>query len=83
MPVLDKDEIGLYEQRLLVFLETEPQSNEYNQVYLTKEQFKKVSDSICVPAPQEIVRKGIEIVKVEASEEIYFLPDLQSINEVR
>jgi len=36
----------IYEQRLLVFMETEPQSGKYNQVLLDPESFKKVSYSI-------------------------------------
>lgn len=70
----------LYEQRMLVFIETSPQSNEYRQVHLNKEQFKKVSDDICVSV-KPADRHGIEEVEIEESDETYFLPtELRSIN---
>lgn len=70
------DRINLYHQRLLIFLETEPQSNVYNQILVTPEQFKKVSDAICsIVVPKN--GNDIETVSVETSEEIYKLPDLQ------
>ena len=75
----------LFSQRCLVFLETEPQSNKYNQVILSKEQFKKVSDAIIStfvseehPELEEVeLIDGMEIVNIELSDEEYELPDLQ------
>jgi hypothetical protein len=81
-----KSEISeLFSQRCLVFMETEPQSNKYNQVILSKEQFKKVSYAIIStfdpeehPELEEVeLRDGMEIVNIELSEEEYTLPDLQ------
>lgn len=72
---------GLYEQRLLVFLETGAQTDKYNQVYLDKDQFKKVSDAIIKSKEDcEGLREGKEMVIIDASEKEYELPDLQSIN---
>lgn len=66
----------IYSTRLLLFLETGPQTNEYQQVLLTEDQFKAVSDTI-----SKFVRNGErqEIVKVETSKEKYKLPDLKQI----
>lgn len=59
--------------RLLVFLETEPQSNKYRQVILTPEQFKKMSDVIC----EVVDKKGDEeTVSINMSIGTYLLPDL-------
>ena len=64
------------ELRCLVFLETEPQSNLYNQVLLTEETFHEMSKVIS----GEVVRKegDIEVVDTQLSDEVYKLPDLQS-----
>lgn len=71
----------IFEQRVLIFMETAPQSNKYNQVYLTPEQFKKVSDTICSIVKTDVeLRDGIEAVSIVTSQEEYTLPDLQSIN---
>ena len=68
--------------RLLVFLETEPQSNMYNQVYLNKEQFKKISDIISKKVSVfEELRKGMEASAIVVSDDEYHLPDLKEINE--
>lgn len=73
------DKYTLYGTRLLVFLEDAPQSNQYHQVRLTPEQFKRVSDSI-----SNVVAKNgdDEDVEVEMSINTYTLPDLQEIYEV-
>ncbi len=71
----------LYIQRMLVFLETEPQSNKYHQVMLNAEQFKKVSDAIIVSTkPDASLKPGYDMAEIEMSEEEYTLPDLQDIN---
>ena len=71
----------IYEQRLLVFMETEPQSGKYNQVLLDSESFKKVSYSIAgEPETDENLKPGMEVVEISLSEEEYTLPDLQSVN---
>jgi hypothetical protein len=66
----------LYEQRLLVFLETAPQSNTYNQVILDQKQFKGVGNSIST-----FIKKGengFDEYNIKLSEDEYKLPDLQS-----
>lgn len=68
----------IYSQRMLVFLEISPQSNQYRQVLLTPKQYKKVSDSIFI----KLIEKkpdGKQIVEIEESDEIYTLPDLMDI----
>ncbi len=73
-------ESELYELRLLVFIETEPQSNKYNQVLLTMDQFKKVGDAIGKITESNDLRDGFEQREVSSSKEEYKLPDLRSIN---
>ncbi len=69
------------EQRLLVFLETDAQSNKYNQVILSPQQFKKVSDAIINSARTgDDLKPGMEEVELTTSEEEYTLPDLQSFS---
>ncbi len=71
----------IYENRLLVFLETGPQTNKYHQVLLNSEHFKKVSDAVTNGRISiEDAREGFEVVEFPTSEEEYGLPDLQSIN---
>lgn len=69
---------NLYEQRQLLFIETEPQSNKYRQVLLSPEEFKKVSESF-----GHLVRTegSMEVRSISMSDEIHELPDLQSICE--
>jgi hypothetical protein len=63
----------IYGTRLLIFLETEPQSNDYHQVKLTPEEFKRASLAIGTV----VSRKGSEeTVEMQLSEEVYKLPDL-------
>ena len=65
----------LYTIRTLIFLETEPQSNEYHQVMLDQETFKKVTEVMST-----LVKEGdIQQVNLDLSEETYKLPDLQDI----
>lgn len=73
--------LHIHEQRLLVFLETEAQSNKYNQVLLDEKQFKQVSDAIIKESRVgEDLKPDMEEVRLETSQEEYSLPDLQSIN---
>ncbi len=71
------------EQRLLVFIETTPQSNKYNQILFTPEEFKKISDNIGVilNKSDDQIKSGFEMIEINQSEEIYTLPDLQSVYE--
>lgn len=79
---------GLYEQRVLVFMETAPQSNKYNQVLLPPEVFKQLTDLISRKPhtfPLERNANGrfapqIEVREIQTSKKEYILPDLQSIN---
>lgn len=69
------EELGIYETRLLVFMETDPQSNRYCQVLLNPDEFKKLSLSLGTT----IGKDGDEdIVELKLSEVEYKLPDLQS-----
>lgn len=69
----------LYTIRTLIFLETEPQSNEYHQVMLDQEIFKKVTEVMST-----LVKEGdVQEVKLDLSEEIYKLPDLQDIYDTK
>lgn len=81
MKKIDDFGISLHEQRLLVFLETGAQSGKFNQVLLTENQFKSVSDAIIAKQHDASdLKEGMEKVEIIASEEEYILPDLQSIN---
>jgi len=75
--------IEVYECRILVFMEIEPQSNKYNQVLLSPEKFKVMSDAISkkIPKGNRELRPGIELTEVIISDEEYTLPDLQSIDQ--
>lgn len=70
----------LYEKRMLIFIEEEPQSNEYRQVMFDKNQFKKISDAILSPIYEDKARDGFEICAVNLSDDTYRLPDLNTIN---
>lgn len=75
---MNVDISSLYSPRMLVFLETDPQTNEYHQVLLTKQQYKKVSQHICeLITPADV--DGIEEVELNTSEETYFLPDIKDV----
>lgn len=82
VPEIDHSE--LYSVRLLAFVETGPQSNEYHQFQFTEEQFKKVSDAIanCFTVTKEDdTRDDIDTISnVNISNETYKLPDLKQIN---
>lgn len=70
------DSHELWVTRLLVFLETSPQSDTYHQVILNPEQFKAVSDAI---AEVLSTQGDMETINIELSAETYKLPDLQEI----
>lgn len=72
------DAEALYVTRVLVFVETEPQSNEYHQLYLNKDEFKRLTASF----GKVVGKKGhIETIEMRYSEETYKLPDLQDIHD--
>lgn len=74
----------LYTVRVLVFMEKTPQSNEYFQVCLNREQFKEVSSAISRKLPDDDnLKKGFENCETVISDETYNLPDLQQIYEER
>lgn len=59
--------------RLLVFLETGPQTNKYQQILLNAEEFNRVSQSI-----GKVTHKvgTMEHIELHLSEQVYELPDL-------
>lgn len=83
-PVESEDlQLLVNEQRLLVFLETEPQSNRYNQVILDDKKFKRVSDAIGENSrADKELKEGFEVYDIQVSEEAFSLPDLQSIKNL-
>ncbi len=70
----------LYSTRMLIFLETKPQSNEYYQVYLNPEEFKRFSATIGRPTGKKD-EKDNDIIEIQMSTEIYDLPDLREIDD--
>lgn len=70
------DKYTLYGTRLLVFHEDSPQSNQYRQVCLSPEHFKKVSDAVCGSEATD----GEEEVEITMSVDRYKLPDLMEID---
>lgn len=72
------DSLGLYEIRMLVFVETNPQSGKYRQLHFSKEQFKAVSDAIA-KAYGEQIEDGRTFVNLrESIDEYNGLPDVPS-----
>jgi len=72
-----------YTQRLLVFLEEEPQSNTYRQVLLSADDYKRVSDAISIEAfKNPAFKEDYEQVMLALSDDIYPLPDLQGIQDI-
>lgn len=59
--------------RLLVFLEVSPQSNKYQQVLFTPEEFNRVSQSIGTVVATEGKKQDVEL---QLSNQIYDLPDV-------
>ena len=71
-------ESEVFNTRLLVFLEDRPQSNEYRQIFLNAEEFKKMSSSIGKVVGKE--PNGNDTVEFRYSDEIYSLPDLRPLH---
>lgn len=77
--------MNIYEElntvRVLMFIETAPQSNQYHQIMLNEKQFKKISDAMaeCFEPSDEELRDGFEALNGTFSDETYPLPDLQQI----
>lgn len=71
---------AMYGIRVLVFIETDPQSNKYNQVLLNPEQFKAMTDTICRKEGKQL-DNDLELTMMETSDEVYELPDLQEIDK--
>lgn len=70
-----KFEHEIYSTRMLIFIEDEPQSNQYHQLILTEDEFKKTAMTI-----GRVVKTGeVETVELQESEELYTLPDLPEI----
>lgn len=69
---------GVYGTRLLIFLETKPQSNQYHQILLNEEEFKKVSMTLGKNTGAKDTN-GNDIIELYHSKEIYPLPDLEEI----
>ena len=70
------DYTEFYGLRVLVFMETAPQSNKYHQILLTPKMYKEMTATICRPTGK-MVREGVEEQSIQTSEEEYALPDLQ------
>ncbi len=64
--------------RMLLFLETEPQSNKYRQILLSPEEFKRVAFAYGKLTGKKL-SDGLDEVKIEMSDEIFDLPDLQEL----
>lgn len=71
----------LSSQRILVFMEVEPLTNKYNQVYLNQEQFKRMTETLGDIVEKGHGNDGLDTVKLVTSEEEYVLPDLAQIND--
>lgn len=69
------DPSDLYELRTLVFMETEPQSNQYRQLVLSPGEYADLTSRFGVVRKK---RNGIEEIELTLSEETYDLPDLNS-----
>ncbi len=75
IPVGDKVYKELCTLRMLMFLETEPQSNKYRQVLLKKKHYKGVTEAISKGIVVD--RTGnIETLALKLSDVVYTLPDL-------
>lgn len=78
----------LYTTRLILLMETEPQSNEYRQVRLNEEQFRKMSDALA----DTFRDRSIPVSKAQAAihgqpfflpmgDDIIKLPDVPEVYE--
>ena len=69
---------GLYELRFLMFIESAPQSNKYSQVLFTKEQYKKLSQTIMEMYPITGYEGDNPMFNIIGSDETHPLPDLKT-----
>jgi len=70
----------IYSTRLLVFIEDNPQSNKYHQMFFTPEEFKRISMAIGKDTGRKNGR--LDIIEFQQSVETYALPDLQEIQYI-
>lgn len=73
------DKYTLYGTRLIVLMESEPQSNKYRQVILDPKRFKEISDAVCGGPVSEGLEE--EEVQILMSEDVYDLPDLKEFTQ--
>jgi hypothetical protein len=71
MNELKIDTSDLYETRLILLLETYPQSNKYNRVVLSKEEFKNIS----LQLGKTVYDGDIQSVNIELYDVEYELPE--------
>lgn len=70
----------LYQQRVLIFIETDSFTNKYRQLYLNQEQYNILSNFLMQLFP--IKEEGkMKFIQFEHSKKIFTLPDVQSVNE--
>jgi len=70
----------LYESRLIILLETAPQTNKYMQILLNKEEFKKVSEVIANLSGEKEIDGRVEVDLKVSDEEITLPENINSIN---
>lgn len=75
--MIEISSIDLYENRILIFLEISPQSNKYNQVVLTFEEFKNMTATISKKTGK-MLAPTVEEVLIETNKTQFVLPDLPS-----
>lgn len=75
---MELDYSSIYEQRMLIFIETEPQSNKYKQLILNPKEFKNISDALGKVVGEVNIDEKTAVGNYVESEEEYELPDLQS-----
>ena len=69
----------LYRNRLLVFLETAPQSNKYFQVYFSPKDFERVLNAVDKTFP--LIAPNVRSINLHVSNETYDIPDLKQVHE--
>ena len=74
------DTTELYACRLIVLLETEPQSNVYNQVELDIDKYNTIFGTV-FDCPTDPVNVEIDETKVKLREEEIKLPDIKEYYE--
>lgn len=74
--MIDDPLFGAYEMRLIVLMENEDHDG-FNQVMLNEEQFKKVSDAICVSVRKDAsLKEGYDLAQFKLDDERTLPPDL-------